>query len=114
MATTGKQSDVAHVSVRDMSAEHLGLPLLTVEQWEFVNAAIAHDRTKVERRGVLQRNTDVSGVSDTGTVARIIVMQSGTAILYGWKCGGVEWFPTVDAAMCCHGHDGATVIVWDA
>lgn len=61
----------------------------------------------------LQRDTDVSGVSGTGIVADGIVFGDGTTVLrwHGEYASTVVW-PSFEAAIAVHGHDGKTRPVW--
>lgn len=67
------------------------------------------------QRFVLQRDTDVSGVSGTGVVAEGVLFSNGVVAL--------QWtseFPTsvvfhqrgMESVRAVHGHGGATRIVW--
>lgn len=62
----------------------------------------------------LQRDTDVSGVSGTGTVADGIEFPDGTCVIRwrGYYQSTVVW-PSVGDVEAVHGHGGATRIVWD-
>lgn len=64
---------------------------------------------------VLQRDTDITGVSGTGTVADGVVWPDGTVALRwrGRRPSSVTW-DSIDDALSVHGHDGATRIVWSA
>lgn len=78
----------------------------TVEQAVGALQAVAAGADMAD--GVLVRDRDVSGVSGTGRVASWAMLADGAVVLWGWRCGGVEWFPSMQAAVDCHGHDGAT------
>ncbi len=62
----------------------------------------------------LERDTDVSGISGTGTVADGAVFPDGTTVIRwrGERQSTVVW-PTLDDVEAIHGHGGATRIVWD-
>lgn len=62
----------------------------------------------------LHRDIDVSGVSGIGVVADGVRFPDGTAVLR-WRsefASTVVW-PSVEAAMVVHGHDGKTRLVWN-
>ena len=61
----------------------------------------------------LKRDVDPTGVSGTGFVAEGIEFTDGTVVVrwLGETPSTVVW-PSLDAAMKVHGHDGKTV-VWD-
>ena len=65
------------------------------------------------RTFTLRRDTDVSGVSGTGTVAEGVEFSDGTVALR-WTVGEhrstVVW-PNIDAVIAVHGHGGSTEIV---
>lgn len=62
----------------------------------------------------LERETDVSGVSGTGTVAEGVVFRDGT-VAVRWIVGEhrstVVW-DSIEAVEAIHGHNGATRVVW--
>lgn len=62
---------------------------------------------------VLQRDTDITGVSGTGTVADGVLWPDGSVALRwrGRRPSSVFW-NDLDDALSVHGHDGATHIVW--
>ena len=66
------------------------------------------------RRFELHRDTDVSGVSGTGTVAEGVAFTDGTTVVR-WVVGEhrstVVW-PSVESVVAIHGHNGATRLVW--
>lgn len=68
----------------------------------------------MQRRFVLQRDEDVSGVSGTGTVAEGVEFSDGRAAVR-WIVGDhrstVAW-DRVESVDVIHGHNGATKIVW--
>lgn len=67
-------------------------------------------------RFVLQRDTDVTGVSGTGVVAQGVWWPHGDVVVLRWTS---EW-PTsvvfhdrgIESVKAIHGHGGATQIVW--
>ncbi len=67
------------------------------------------------RRFHLERETDVTGVSGTGTVAEGVEFTDGTVVIR-WVVGEhrstVVW-PDWHAVEAIHGHDGATQLVWN-
>lgn len=60
-----------------------------------------------------QRDRDVSGVSGTGVVAEGAVFDDGVTVVHwrGEHRSTVVW-PSPEAAIAVHGHDGATRLVW--
>jgi len=62
---------------------------------------------------VLDRRTDVSGVSGTGVVAEGVRFTDGTVALrwLGAHPSTAVW-PDLDEVRAVHGHDGATVVRW--
>ncbi len=62
---------------------------------------------------VLQRRTDVTGVSGTGTVAGGAQFADGTVVLrwHGQHASTSVWADLAHA-MAIHGHDGATTVIW--
>lgn len=69
----------------------------------------------MHRRFVLQRDTDVSGVSGTGVVAEGIEFSDGQAVLR-WRGNKPSSVAMYDDGMTSiediHGHNGGTRIVW--
>lgn len=67
------------------------------------------------RRFVLQRHTDVTGVSGTGRVAEGVQFTDGTVVIRwaGTRASTVVW-ASLDDALAVHGHDGATIVEWQA
>lgn len=63
----------------------------------------------------LQRDTDITGISGTGTVADGVLWPDGTVSVRwrGDRPSTVAWDSLADAEYV-HGHGGATRIVWDA
>lgn len=63
----------------------------------------------------LQRTTDVSGVSGTGRVAEGVQFSDGKVAIR-WIVGEhqstVLW-DDIASVQAIHGHNGATLIVWD-
>lgn len=64
----------------------------------------------------LQRDTDVSGISGTGTVAQGVQFDDGTVALRWRPADGVDpttvLHPSVDNVVALHGHGGRTRLVW--
>ncbi|WP_218717046.1 hypothetical protein [Nocardia sp. MH4] len=60
-----------------------------------------------------RRDRDLSGVSGTGVVADGVVFDDGTTVVHwrGEHRSTVVW-PSVEAAIAVHGHDGATRLVY--
>lgn len=67
------------------------------------------------RTFVLVRDSDVTGVSGTGTVAEGVEFSDGRVALR-WIVGPhrstVTW-DNMEAVVEVHGHNGATQVVWD-
>ena len=61
------------------------------------------------KRGVVERDFDVSGVSGTGSVAEFCISSDGRVVIF-WKVGKSE-FPTLEDAIKVHGHGGNTRFV---
>jgi len=61
----------------------------------------------------LHRDTDVTGYSGPGVVADGAVFDDGVTVVRwrGEHRSTVAW-PSVEAAIAVHGHDGATRLVW--
>jgi hypothetical protein len=71
--------------------------------------------TDQHRRFVLQRDTDVSGVSGTGVVAEGVEFSSGVVALTwlsAWPTSVVFHDRGIESVEAVHGHGGATRIVW--
>lgn len=67
------------------------------------------------RAFVLERHTDVSGVSGIGTVAEGVEFSDGTVALRwtsAWPTSVVFHDRGIGAVEAVHGHDGKTRIVW--
>ena len=65
------------------------------------------------RRFVLDRNTDVTGVSGTGIVAEGVEFSDGVCCIHwmgGWPSSVVWYERGLDAVLHVHGHDGRTVV----
>lgn len=66
------------------------------------------------RRFHLERDTDVSGVSGTGTVAEGVQFSDGTvAIRWNGQHRSTVLWQSIRSVEVIHGHGGATRIVWD-
>jgi len=65
------------------------------------------------RTFVLERDTDVSGVSGTGTVCEGVQFSDGRCVMR-WLGGlsSVAIYDSSDDLLAIHGHDGATRLVW--
>lgn len=64
---------------------------------------------------VLQRDTDVTGISGTGVVAQGVEFDDGTVALRWmgkWPTSVVFHEKGIDSVLHVHGHDGSTRIVW--
>lgn len=62
----------------------------------------------------LVRNHDVSGVSGTGIVAEGVTFDSGqTVICWTRPPHTLSVYPSPEAVLDVHGHDGCTRIEWD-
>lgn len=67
------------------------------------------------RRFVLQRNTDVTGVSGTGVVAEGVEFSDGSVALRWmsrWPTSVVFHDRGIDGVRHVHGHGGATEVVY--
>ena len=67
------------------------------------------------RRFVLQRETDVTGISGTGIVAEGVEFSSGVVSLMwlgAWPTSVVFHDKGIESVQAIHGHNGATKIVW--
>lgn len=65
------------------------------------------------RRFVLDRNTDVTGVSGTGVVAEGVEFTDGVCVLHwvgAWPSSVVHYDRGLDSVLHVHGHDGRTVV----
>lgn len=62
----------------------------------------------------LRRLEDVSGTSGTGMVAEGVVFSNGWCALH-WltKYTSIAYYQSVAELEAIHGHDGATVVVFD-
>ncbi len=66
------------------------------------------------RRFVLQRWTDVSGVSGTGIIAEGVVFSDGSAVVH-WIASeyhSIVIWPSMEGLIAIHGHGGTTEIVY--
>lgn len=76
------------------------------------------------RRFLVARDVDATGLSGTGIVAEGVEFSDGTAVIR-WRelpedsphyLRGVRAttvvFPSTEAVLALHGHDGATRLVW--
>lgn len=61
------------------------------------------------QRGYLDRREDVSGVTGTGDVCEIAIAADGRATFF-WPEGVGVW-PSLEAAMKVHGHNGKTIAI---
>ena len=65
------------------------------------------------RRFVLERTTDVSGVSGTGIVVEGIEFTDKTvAIRWTTEYRSTTIWSSIYEMMKVHGHDGATTLIW--
>ena len=66
------------------------------------------------RRFHLERNNDLSGVSGCGTVAYGVTFCDGQIALH-WQGehSSLNIYKSVEDLLFIHGHEGATIIVWD-
>lgn len=66
------------------------------------------------RKFHLHRNKDISGISGTGDVAEGVQFKDGQVVL-SWMgqfhCMSI--WPTLDAMLHIHGHEGATIVEWE-
>lgn len=61
------------------------------------------------KRGYLDRDEDVSGTSGTGSVAEFVISSDGRVAIF-WPVG-IGQFPSLQAAIDVHGHQGKTRFV---
>lgn len=61
------------------------------------------------KRGYLEREADVSGVTGTGNVAELVIASDGRVVIF-WPTGEGVW-PNLEEAMKVHGHGGKTIAV---
>lgn len=62
----------------------------------------------------LVRFCDATGVSGTGVVAEGVTFNGGqTVICWTRPPYTISVFPSVEAVLCVHGHNGNTKVVWD-
>jgi hypothetical protein len=66
------------------------------------------------RRFVLDRVTDISGVSGTGVVAHGCHFVKSGKVAICWDTATISWslYDSLDDAIAVHGHGGATTVVW--
>ncbi|WP_416976670.1 hypothetical protein [Streptomyces sp. T028] len=68
--------------------------------------------TPQPRLFVLQRDTDVTGVSGPGPVADGVLWPDGTVVLRWRERPSTSVWDSLDLMLSVHGHDGATRAVW--
>lgn len=61
------------------------------------------------KRGYLERNEDVSGVSGTGKVSTFTINDDGRTVVF-WPTGH-SYFGSLEEAIAIHGHGGKTRFV---
>ena len=62
----------------------------------------------------LVRHHDISGVSGTGIVAEGVTFDSGQTVIYWTRPPHtLSVYPSPEAVLDVHGHDGSTRIEWD-
>ena len=61
------------------------------------------------KRGIVDRHEDVSGQSGTGNVAEFAVATDGRTVVF-WETGH-SFFPSLEAAIKTHGHQGKTKFI---
>ena len=67
------------------------------------------------RRFVLQRDSDLTGVSGTGIVAEGVEFSNGVVALAWtsqWPSSVVFYDRGIESVQAVHGHSGATRVVW--
>jgi hypothetical protein len=69
--------------------------------------------TTAMRRFVLDRMSDVSGISGIGCVAEGIVFSDGTVVIR-WTAAltSTAIYDSMDDLVAIHGHEGSTVVRW--
>lgn len=61
------------------------------------------------KRGVVERDVDISKVSGTGSVATFVINDDGRTVVF-WP-DGHSYFPSLEKAIEIHGHNGNTRFV---
>jgi len=61
------------------------------------------------KRGVVERDFDVSGVTGTGQICTFVVNDDGRVVIF-WPVGEGIW-PSLEEAIKVHGHNGNTRFV---
>jgi hypothetical protein len=76
---------------------------------EFLNMTAASDSPLAWY--ALDRQEDVTGISGTGVIAYVLVLEHGVLVLWdaGWQT--VSWYPDMETMLDIHGHDGRTLTV---
>jgi hypothetical protein len=66
------------------------------------------------RRFVLERHTDATGVSGTGTVAAGVQFPDGRCAMEWWAepAASIALFDRASDILLIHGHEGATTLRW--
>lgn len=65
------------------------------------------------KRFYLKRETDVSGVSGTGNICEGCQFDSGwVALVWLSDKAAMSFYPSIDAVISIHGHEGATKVIW--
>lgn len=61
------------------------------------------------KRGVVERDVDVSGVTGTGQICTFVINDDGRVVIF-WPVGEGVW-PSLEEAIKVHGHNGKTRFV---
>jgi hypothetical protein len=61
------------------------------------------------KRGVVERDIDVSGVTGTGKVSNFVINDDGRVVIF-WPVGIGVW-PSLEDAIKVHGHNGKTKFI---
>lgn len=62
------------------------------------------------KRGVVERDKDISGITGTGVVAEFCVSSFGPTVVF-WNGGGHSYHESLKRAIKVHGHEGKTRFV---
>lgn len=87
---------------------------LTPQDWQVIDHMSAvSNLPDFPRRFLLERNTDISGVSGTGVVVWGVVFPDGR-VAYRWNTPTATTCTadSIEDVVAIHGHEGATQLVW--
>jgi hypothetical protein len=64
------------------------------------------------KSGLLRRYKDVSNVSGTGDIAELAIASDGrVAVFWPEPNPSVAFWPSIEAVIKVHGHEGKTVVI---